>query len=301
MPYAKLIVNPSAGAGKTIKQLPLIHEQLKKINFDYTHVLTEGPGHAIKLAQEALSEGVEMVVAVGGDGTINEIVNGIYRANSLDRVMLGIISTGTGADYIRTIGISRNLEEECNRLKNPHIVNVDIGKVVFPDKNNEERLFVNFAGLGFDAQIVKSTTQKYKSMGKVSAYLLALLTNLIAYRNKDIILKIGDTEEKHRVCTVIMGNGKYGGGGMMTTPEADIRDGMLDVMMVVDISKPDLIHSLPRIYKGTHLTHPKVVSKRAPEISISASETMAIQADGDIIGDSPAIFSIIPGALRIAV
>ena len=302
MHQAYLIINPTAGAGKTKKQWPLINEYLKKIGFDFEGKETEAPGHAIKLADDAVKKGYKNIVAVGGDGTVSEIVNGIYNADGLNTVTLGIISTGTGADYIRTIGIPGDYEEACNKLINPVTRNVDVGMVeCLKNGQTTSRLFVNFAGIGFDAEIVKATTQKYKAMGRVSAYLLGLLSTLVSYKNKEVDIVIGNEKKRRRICTVIMGNGKYGGGGMYTTPKAEIDDGLLDILIVGDLSKPDLIQSLPTLYEGTHLNHPKVSLKKASEVTINPLISMAVQADGDIVGESPATFKIIEEKLHLIV
>lgn len=302
MQDAYCIINPTAGAGKTVKQWPIISEYLKQSGIKVDSKFTGSPGHAIELASIACKNGFKMIISVGGDGTINEIVNGIYNADGLKDVMLGIISTGTGADYIRTVGIPRSYIEACNKISKPSIRKVDLGMVeMMSNGNKTERLFVNFAGLGFDAEIVKATTQKYKAFGKVSAYLLGLFSTLISYQNKDVDIIIGDSTEKKKVCTVIMGNGKYGGGGMYTTPKALIDDNLLDILIIGDLMKMDLIRSLPTIYKGTHLNHPKVSLKKANEVTIEPEIKMSIQADGDIIGESPATFRIIEQKLHLVV
>jgi diacylglycerol kinase (ATP) len=302
MHRAYLIINPTAGAGKTKKQWPFIKEYLKKIGYDFEGQETEAPGHAIELAAEAVKKGYKYIIAVGGDGTVSEIVNGLYKADGLNSVTLGIISTGTGADYIRTIGIPCDYEEASNKLINPVTRDVDVGLVeCLKDGKATSRLFVNFAGLGFDAEVVKATTQKFKAMGRVSAYLLGLLSTLLSYKNKEVDIIIGDEKKRRRICTVIMGNGKYGGGGMYTTPKAEIDDGLLDILIVGDLSKPDFIQSLPTLYEGTHLNHPKVSLKKAAEVTVIPVVPMAVQADGDLVGESPATFKIIEQKLHLIV
>ena len=164
-----------------------------------------------------------------------------------------------------------------------------------------KRLFVNFAGLGFDAEVVRSTTQKYKALGGMPAYLLGLLTTLLCYKNRDITLKLDGQVQEKRVCSVVASNGKYGGGSMLMAPDADPSDGLFDVLTIDDLSKPDLLWSLPRIYKGTHLTHPKVTMTRAREVEIEARQRIFLQADGELLGEAPARFSLLPSALNIAV
>jgi len=295
-------VNPVAGAGKTAKKWPQIRALLTNIGLRFEHDLTEAPRHAIELAKSAAQKGYELVVSVGGDGTINEIVNGLYDAGSIQDVTLGIIGTGTGSDYIRTIGISRHYKEACQRLLNPRRIVVDLGIVQYGrDDQVTKRLFVNFAGLGFDAEVVKATTQKFKALGTMPSYLMGLLTTFLCYRNREVSLKIDGKLDSRKVCAIVMSNGKYGGGSMLVAPDADLTDGLFDVMIIGDISKPDLLWSLPRIYKGTHLTHPKVNMQRAREIEIEPSQKMSIQADGELLGEAPARFNILPAALNVVV
>jgi diacylglycerol kinase (ATP) len=301
--YVRVIVNPAAGAGKTGRLWPRIMSLFKEHGLRFDHDITEAPGHAIELAKAAANNGYDVIVSVGGDGTINEIVNGLYASGNIKDALLGIISTGTGGDYIRTAGIPRKYEDACRRFIQPEKRTVDLGVVEYAKNGGrEERLFVNFAGMGFDAEIVRRTTQQFKMLGALLSYLMGTFATLVSYANKPISLKVDGVEEERRVCTVIMNNGKYGGGGMFTAPGADLDDGLFDVLVVGDLSKPDLLRSLPRIYKGTHLTHPKVNLKKAKQIEVKSLDgKMHLQADGELLGEVPARFRILPGALNIIV
>lgn len=302
MSYARLIVNPAAGAGKTAKRWPRILQFLKKTGMRFEHDLTEAPGHAIELAKAAVSKGYKLIVPVGGDGTINEVVNGLYETGSLKDVALAIIGTGTGGDYIRTLGVPRDCFAACERLLHPQETKVDLGMIEHGEGNEKKhRLFTNFAGLGFDAEVVRATTKNFKKLGSVPSYLAGLLTTLVCYRNRELTIKTGGKVENLRVCTIIMSNGKYGGGSMFIAPQADLRDGLFDVVIIGDVSKPDLLVSLPRVYKGTHLTHPKITLKRVREIEIQSRTRIALQADGELIGEAPARFTVLPSALTVLV
>jgi len=295
-------VNPTAGAGRTAKKWPQIMGLLKSNGLRFEHDLTEAPGHAIELAKSAAKKGYELVVSVGGDGTIHEIVNGLYDAGSMGDVMLGIISTGAGNDYIRTIGIPRHHEEACRCLMKPRKLVVDLGVVEYVSNGQiTKRLFVNFAGLGFDAEVVKATTQRFKALGSLPSYLIGLLTTFLSYENREVSLELDGQAEERKVCVILMGNGKYGGGGMLTTPHADPTDGLLDVLIIDALSKRDLLWSLPRIYRGTHLTHPKVTVKRAREIDIRPTQQMSVEADGELLGEAPARFHVLPAALTVVI
>ena len=302
MTYAHLIVNPAAGAGKTARKWPHIMARLHSIDLRFDYDFTEAPGHARELAKTAVAKGYELVVSVGGDGTINEVVNGLYDTGSIADVMFGIIGTGTGGDYIRTIGIPRSPLEACQCLRNPQKVTVDVGVIEYPGGDGTvRRLFVNFAGMGFDAEIVRTTTLKYKTLNATASYLAGLFSALVFYKNKAVTLHIDGEKIEEKVCTVLLNNGKYGGGGMFAAPEADISDGLLDVLIIGDLSKPDLLWSLPRVYRGTHLTHPKVTLKKAREIEIRSDDLVFLQADGELLGGLPARAYVMPSLLNIVV
>jgi len=299
---ARLIVNPVAGAGRTHRQWPHIRELLRSIGVRFEHDITEAPRHAIELARSAARKGYDLIVSVGGDGTVNEVVNGLYDSGTIADVTLGIISTGTGSDYIRTIGVPRHYEDACHRLLGPKKLSVDLGVVEYASGGGrQQRLFVNFAGIGFDAEVVRATTLRFKSMGGLPAYLLALLTTLLSYKNRDVSLKLDGNTSQKRICAAVMSNGKYGGGSMFLAPDADPTDGLFDVLTIGDVSKPDLLWSLPRIYKGTHLTHPKVTMVRAREVEVVSKQRVSLQADGELLGEAPALVRMLPSALNVIV
>jgi YegS/Rv2252/BmrU family lipid kinase len=298
----RVIVNPAAGAGKTAKKWPEIMSLLKSLGLDFEHDVTEAPGHAIELAKSAVVKGYGIIVSVGGDGTIHEIVNGLHEAGGNADVAVGIVNTGTGADYIRTIGVPRRYKEACHRLLSSDRRMVDLGVVEYTKGGQrKKRLFVNFAGIGFDAEVVKATTEKFKALGDMPSYLMGLFSTLMSYENRDVSIIVDGKHGERRVCTVMLNNGRYGGGGMLPAPNADPSDGFFDVVIIDDITKPDLIVSIPRIYRGTHLTHPKVTLMRAQEVEIRPTLTSAVQADGELLGEAPARFSVLPAALNIVV
>ncbi len=300
--HARLIVNPAAGAGRSGKRWPQIRSLLKDLGLRFDFDVTEAPGHATELARDAARNGHDMIVSVGGDGTLNEVVNGLYQAGANGRMMVGIIGTGTGSDYLRTVGVPRSVQEACRSLVNPRRMTVDAGVVEY-ERNNQtlRRLFVNFAGLGFDSEVVRATGQQFKKLGAKPAYLLGLLSTFLSYRNREMTLTLDGISDRRKVCTVVVSNGRYGGGGMLVAPNADATDGLLDVMTVNDISKPDLLWSLPRIYRGTHLSHPKVDAKRARDVEIRPAQPVPLQADGELLGEAPARFRILPAAVTLAV
>lgn len=297
-----MIVNPAAGAKSTLRLWPKIDRLLKHVGLSFDFQYTEGVGHAIEIAREAAGDGYRYVVAVGGDGTVHEVANGILRSGGADRTTMGIISTGTGSDFIRSAGVPRDYVPACSTVANPHASRIDVGLVEYQkDGKPAKRFFVNSAGLGFDAAVAESTERLPKYLGGTIAYAVGVLRTLASYRNKSVTLHRGDQTENLKVVTVVVANGGYYGGGMHVAPGADLRDGKLDLMVVGNMGKLELLKAFPRVYKGTHVTHPKVVMERATEISVDTSERVLVHADGELIGEGPAVFKVMPGAVTLAI
>jgi diacylglycerol kinase (ATP) len=302
IPRAKVIVNPVAGAGSTRRHWPTISRLLEYIGLSFDHVYTQGAGHAIELARAAASNGYRYVVAVGGDGTVHEVANGILSSGGAAETTLGVISTGTGGDFARSLGIPRKYMPACSILATHRRSRVDVGLVEYMhDGKKEQCYFVNGAGIGFDAAVVETVEHSTKRLHGTIPYVLGLLRSLVCYHNKSVIIRTGEKTEKARIVTMVVSNGAYFGGGMHVAPEADPHDGKLDVMVVRDLSKLGLLQAFPRIYKGTHVTHPCVSISQATEISVETSERVLVQADGELMGEGPASFHIIPAALTVAV
>jgi YegS/Rv2252/BmrU family lipid kinase len=300
--YAKVIVNPAAGARKTYRRWPEIQNYLRQGGLSFDYVMTEGSGHATSLAREAASDGCRFLVAVGGDGTVNEVVNGLLTSKNPSITTLGIVSTGTGNDLIRSLGIPHDCAGACKRLSGGGRMWIDVGLIEFTGKNGpERRYFVNAAGVGFDGEVAENVEKMPKNIGHTVPFVMGLLRTLPAYRNKNIKLTIDSQSSECRVLSVIVSNGAFFGGGMKVAPAALPADRKLDVVTVGDIGKLELLRVFPRIYKGTHVTHRLVRTEKAEAILIESRERMLVQADGELLGESPVRFSIHPGALCLAV
>ena len=300
--YAKVIVNPVAGAYSTRRKWSFINKLLKRVGLSFDFQYTEGVGHAIELARAAASDGYRYLVAVGGDGTVNEVANGILYSTSAARAVLGVIGTGTGSDFIRSVGISRDYSIACSALTRFRRLSIDVGVVEYQSKGQTlQRFFVNAAGVGFDAAVVKETERLPKYFGGTIPYLAGLVRTLFSYKNKSVILDIEDELERGRILNVVVANGGYVGGGMHIAPQAELNDSLLDVVIVGDVGKFELLKALPMVYKGTHLNHPKVSLRKATHITIESPEQMLVYADGELLGESPASFWVMPAALSIVV
>ncbi len=302
LPHAKVIVNPVAGANATRRKWPHIHKLLRRsgLSFDYAH--TEGVGHAIELARAAASSGYRFLVAVGGDGTVNEVANGILSVAGSRETVIGVINTGTGSDFVRSAGIPRNYTHSCCCLTGSRRRLIDVGVVQYrKDGQTLRRFFINTAGVGFDAEVVEATERLPKYFGGTIPYVAGLLRALAGYKNKPVVLRVGSRVETRRILSVVVANGGYFGGGMRVAPQAELGDGLLDVITVGDMGKFELLKLLPTIYKGTHINHPKVGMEKVTQIEVESQERFLVHADGELLGEGPASFWLMPSALSVAV
>ena len=298
----KVIVNPVAGAYSTRRKWPIISKLLKRIGLSFDFEYTEGVGHAIELARAAASDGYRYLVAVGGDGTVNEVANGILHSTGATSTALGIVSTGTGSDFVRSVGISRDYATACSTLTSSRRLSIDVGVVEYQSKGQTlRRFFVNAAGVGFDAAVVEKTERLPKYFGGTIPYLAGLVRTLFSYKNTSVVLNIESEVETGRVLSVVVANGSYFGGGMHMAPQAELSDSLLDVVIVGDMGKFELLKALPTVYKGTHIYHPKVRVEKATHIAVESPEPMLVHADGELLGECPASFWLMPAALSIVV
>lgn len=298
----KVIVNPVAGAYSTRRKWPIISKLLKRIGLSFDFQYTEGVGHAIELARTAASDGYRYLVAVGGDGTVNEVANGILYSTGAAETALGVVSTGTGSDFARSTGIPRDFPTACSTLTSPRRLIIDVGVVEYQSKGQTlRRFFVNAAGVGFDAAVVEKTEHLPKYFGGTVPYVAGVLRALFSYKNKLVVIRVGDEVESGRVLNVVVANGGYLGGGMHVAPQAELGDSLLDVVIIGDMGKFEVLKEFPTVYKGTHINHPKVKVKKVSRLTIQSPEPMLIHADGELLGEIPASFWVVPSALSIVV
>lgn len=299
IPYAKIIVNPVAGASSTHRKWRVISKLLKRFGLSYDYDYTDGVGHAIELAKDAANDGYPWVVAVGGDGTVNEVANGLLHVTGSDTA-LGVISTGTGSDFIRSTGVSQRYTVACSSLSRWRKSLIDIGVVEYHHNGKlQKRFFVNAAGVGFDASVVKATERLPKVFGGTIPYLTGLMSTLFTYQNKPVVLRVDERLKKISVLSIVLANGRYFGGGMFIAPDAHLDDGLLDMIIVGDIGKLELLKALPMVYRGTHGNHPKVSIEKVTGISIDSEKHVLVHADGELLGEAPANFRLIPAALNV--
>jgi diacylglycerol kinase (ATP) len=298
------VVNRVAAGGKTATVWPAIEQQLRSLDLTFDYRFTDAPNHATTLAREAVKQGYETVVAVGGDGTANEVVNGLIApgANKAG-ADLGVIITGRGSDLARTIGVPSNHTEACARLAGERTMTVDLGLVTFHQEGEQrQRYFINVGGGGFDAEVAYRANRAPNFMGGTIPYLTSLVTTLLSYRNKSVELILDDQEPIRKVVnSVVVANCQYFGGGMKVAPEADPNDGLFDVIVIGDIDKVEFLMTVPKVYDGTHITHPQVDSYRAKRVVVRSEQDLLLQVEGEVCGHTPLTFEIIPSALQIRV
>lgn len=300
-----VIVNPASAYGKTAKRWPRIQEALQRRGLEYTVAFTEQRGHAIDLARQAVAQGYSLIVTVGGEGTVNEVVNGLVdRSGRIPaHISLGILPSGTGTDFVRSLGIPRDPVTAVECLAGEGRCVVDLGCLECAPATGEgpavQRYFVNVAGLGFDGEVAERVERSTKAIGGTIPYLTNLFACLMAYRNKEVEVQYDGQSVTGRANSVIAANGRYFGGGMFIAPNASLDDGLLDLIFIGDLGKVEVVVNLPRLYRGTHIYHPKVRVYRAREIRVTAKERMLIQADGELAGQAPVTFRIIPQALQV--
>jgi len=304
--YARAIVNPAAGGRSTYIEWPLISKRLidKGLLFDY--VYTEGAGHAIELAREAANTDYRYIIAVGGDGTVNEVVNGILNSTGSHNTILGIVSAGTTCSFARSVGIPLDPVNSCNLLTSQNRLSIDVGIVEYTrEGQNLRRFFVNEADVGLGATVVEASKHITNYFGRKINYLshvLGGLATLVSYKNKRITLCVeNETEDVFNCAMLVIANGAYFGGGMHMAPNAKPNDGLLDMVIFGDMGKSELLKIWTMTYKGHHVSHDKVRLLKIRNVTIQCAEKILVEADGELLGEGPVSFSVVPSALNIVV
>ncbi len=297
------IVNPNAGNGKGKKDWDRISGLFERENIQIHPEFTQRRGDAIILTKEAIESGFRKIISVGGDGTLNEVVNGIFlqeQCPSVD-ISVGMIPVGTGNDWGRMFGIPLVYEGAVNVIKDNKLMLHDIGVITYFSGNEQKkRYFINIAGLGFEALVVKKTNrQKDKGRSNNAIYFYNLLTSLVSYTKTNADIIIDGKTNKCKVFSVNVGNGRYCGGGMRQTPDALPYDGLLDITVIRDMGRIEIIRSLKILYDGTILSHPKVDGYRSDNLRVETESLLYAEADGESLGHTPVEFGIIPGAIKV--
>lgn len=304
-----VIVNPNAGLRAGEKDWPLISQLLKDYGFDFDAVFTERPFQAIELSQNLITDkGYRKVIAIGGDGTLNEVVNGIFKQErfATTDIILGMITVGTGNDWARMYGFPKKYKKAIKILRNERTFLQDVGKVKYRyDSAHSTRYFVNMAGMGYDALVAKKTNlMKAKGRGGTFLYLFNLIAGLFQYEHTQLnILSDGKEIFDGKVFSLSIGVCKYNGGGMMQLPEAIPDDGLLDMTLIKKTSKFKVISNIKKLYDGSFVKMKEVEMFKAPSFSITSTprHSIYLETDGESLGTSPLDFEIVPKAIKLIV
>lgn len=296
MPSAYVIANPKAGKGSVGDQWERLLAQLHRRGLDPLGDLTQAPGHATQLAREARRQGRDLVVAVGGDGTVHEVVNGLLADGpGPDVPALGIIPAGSGCDYVKTFDIPHDQDAAIERIaSDAEPTRVDVGEIT---TTAGAKLFMNIAEAGFGATCVDRASKLPRRLGG-AVYLASFLLELPRFRAPDVTVTVDGEVITAKATNIVVAIGRVFGGGMRVAPDADPSDGLFDVQVQTG-SKLDYVRSIPKVFKGTHIPHPKVLQRRGSVVEVHAQPDVLIEADGEVLGSTPASFRIVPGALRL--
>lgn len=274
------ILNPVAGRGRAYKAIKYIRTLLRNKNIENEFTITNAPGHATAIANN-LKESADTIVAIGGDGTINEIINGIINS----KIKLGIIPLGSGNDFARSLNIPNKIDEAIDVILNNKTICIDIGKVKTNRLNQEhnERFFINSIGIGFDATVAIES-KKINFLRGIPLYLTAVIRSMIKYKTPNFLLNIDNFITKSKYFLIAIGNGISSGGGFKLTPDAKLNDSKLDVCYVEDLNIFKIIKMLPSSIKGTHRRYKEVHYKKAEHLKIFSNNNFNVHADGEIVG-----------------
>ena len=296
----QVIVNPESNQGRTGKRWGQIKEALKTSLKEFKYEFTEKPLQATEISRAAIKEGSELIVGVGGDGTVNEIANGFYEGRDFinPQTILGIVPSGRGSDFSRSLNIAPGLKNALRIITEAPSHSIDIGRIRYIDHsgNDQERVFLNISDFGIGGEVVKRMDQN-RLKRKASSYLKCTLAAFIHYRNKRVRLRIDDKDFPDGEYLIgAVSNGKVFGKGMKIAPQAKLDDGLFDVVLIKGMKTLEFCVNAWRVYAGTHLSHSKISVIRGRKIEAIAEkgeEEVLIEVDGEQVGRLPATYDIV--------
>jgi YegS/Rv2252/BmrU family lipid kinase len=299
------IFNPRSGGGKTAeawtRARPHVHGAVEELE-------TRAPGHAIELTAKAIKGGATTIIAVGGDGTINEVVNGMFENDKLisGDIRLGIIPHGTSSDLRRALNLPLDPEKAARVIRRGELHMVDLLKVRYTrmDGTPAFRYCINITSFGMGGSVAARVNRSSKPLGGRIAFLAATIETALSFSGIPVRLELDDSEIiEARITNVAICNGQYHGSGMWISPGAALDDGLIDVTIIRHVSRFDLVKSLPMLYNGGIHSHPKVEARRVRRVKAlvkaDAKESALIEIDGEPLGRLPIETSILPQTLRV--
>lgn len=282
------IINPVAGRGKALRIWHDLQQQLASSNIKYDYVFSQAPGHTTELATQAVAAGYTACIGVGGDGTLHEMVPALMNSTTA----LGCVPAGTGNDFARALSLPRHIPDIIALLASNYRHQIDVGLL-------NGRPFLNAASVGFDAVVADTTNKRFKKVHGVVPYLLSVFTTLKNFHNAPLEIFIDNKPAIRQRCLLVAaGNGQYYGGGLRICPKAELTDGLLDICIAGDLAKLDILATLPRLFTGSHISHPKCTYTRGCSMTITGPP-LPVQADGQIVGTLPISLAIAPAAIWV--
>lgn len=297
-----LICNVRSGKGGVAKVLPEVVAALDERGLEHEVRLTERPGHAIELARQASHDGKRFLVAVGGDGTIHEVVNGMIENDApiVEEPVLGVVAAGTGSDFIKTFGLPSAPTVAVSHLDGDGSFAIDIGKIVYQENGEEvTRYFPNIAEVGIGADVVARAQRLPRWLGPtvyLAAFWLVMRKHKVAQVKVDLVDRIYEGPANN----IVVANCQFFGGGMKIAPKAAPTDGLLDIQ-VEHARKREAITIMPKIFKGEHLPHPDIEEFKRVRCSVESDRPLLIEADGEVLGHTPARFEVLRDLIRLKV
>ncbi len=307
-PRTVVVVNPNSQGGRLGKRWANLADTIGRA-FPFDAAITRGPGHATELTREALKAGAERVVAVGGDGTVNEVVNGFFDngAAIAPEAAFGLIPFGTGGDFRRTLQLPTNVADAAAVIAADKRKKIDVGKVTFIDRVGRpgSRMYANIASFGSSGVVSRLANESSKRLGGTLSFMIATARATWSYTNQRVAMVFdGKDRVEATVNTVVIANARYVGGGMKMAPEAELDDGKLDVIAIGDLGFADVLLSGHRLYSGSHIKMKQVSTRRASVVEaepIDPGAVIELDIDGEAPGRLPAKFEIVPASLSIIV
>jgi diacylglycerol kinase (ATP) len=300
------IVNPASGRGRTGRQWPKLRRLITDRFGEFTWDLTRGPGHATLLTESAIHQGHRRLLSIGGDGTHYEVANGFIHAvgNEAQQARLALLPQGTGSDLAKTLDIPRDPIAALEILARDRAISMDVGRCRFLDQTGRLHwsAFLNVASVGMGGEVVRRVDRTTKALGGFLSFFWATLVTLLTYHPKRVRYRIDDQDwQECRIMLIAAANGQYFGGGMWVAPHAKLDDDKLEIIVVRKMTVGQLASQLGKIYRGTHLAHPKVSYRRAHRIEISSEERVCLDADGEPLGRLPVSIHLLHRAMRLVV
>jgi diacylglycerol kinase (ATP) len=294
------LVNPASANGSTGKRWPEIARRAAAAGLNGDALLSRAPGELTELARRATDEGAQLLVVVGGDGSVNEVVNGIAGR---DGVEIAVIARGTGWDFARSLGLPRDLDRAIAVALGSTTRTIDLGRVTYRTWSGAEAqsFFANVASAGMSGAIAQRANDTSKALGGKVSYVWATFAVFARWSNSEVEVSVDGEQRRARMHDVVVANGSSFGGGMKICPDAEADDGAFDVLLIGDLTKRDLMLTLPKTFRGKHLPHPKAELLRGATVTVDSPEPLPIQLDGEQPGTTPARFEIVPRALRVRV